>query len=227
MKKPLPILLILLSALCITNAYAKDQKWYRVEMIVFEMDDKSGDDVSTLSKPSVANAVSLGTSSDSDYAELTDKQLSLQTAKTRLQKRYPILMHKGWRQNISDKEHSQKVHIQGGKTIDGEREVDGTVRLSLGRNLNVEADLVLKKVNGQSFRLKESSRLRVDEITYIDHPKYGVLVMVTPEKTQTSEKSQSVENATTTVTKSKAPLPVTDDSPILPSQREAMLKKGT
>ncbi len=220
MKLPKIVMLSIIAIACLSqSAYAKAEKWYRVEMIIFEMDSKAAliDDIANAGSPSVSNAVSLSNDPEAEFSILDEKQLVLKDAKRRIQKRYHLVMHKGWRQIITDKEHAQRVHLMGGKDLAGEFEVNGTVRLSSGRNINVDTDLLLKKLSTQSgssaYRLKESSRLRLDEISYIDNPKYGVLVMVTPEKTQ-AENKVIVEQPAPAV-KEKGPAPVTDDSPII------------
>lgn len=227
MKMLKSILSMLLLSFLLPNAFAKDEKWYRVEMIVFEMGDKNAaSETSDPGMPSFTNAVSLTTEPNAEFSLLTDKQLSLNNAKQRIQKRYPLVLHKGWRQVITDKDHSQKVRLTGGKND----EVDGTVRLSLGRNLNVDADLLFKKIGSANvYRLKESSRLHPDEIAYIDHPNYGVIVMVTPEKS-TAPKPAAVEEKPVQAVKTKAAANVEvedNDKPIFPSQRQGMIKKGS
>lgn len=223
LKQPLIFLMLLL---CMGQAIAKEDKWYRVEMIIFEMQDKNGLTAqNNLGTPSFANAISLNTEPNADFSLLTDKQLSLHDAKQRIQKRYPLIMHKGWRQLITDKEHAQKVHVTSNIN---NNEVDGIVRLSMGRNLNVDTDLLFRKTGSDNtFRLKETSRLRADEITYIDHPNYGVLVMVSPEKTATV-KPATVAQKPVEAVKAKAPTAEEEDNdkPILPSQREALIKRG-
>ena len=224
MKMLKHVTLLMLALLTFTsNIYAKEDKWYRVEMIVFEMPGASGD-AADAGMPAVANAASLSDDPKAEFVLLNDKQLSLNNAKARIQKRYPVLLHKGWRQVINDKEHSQKVHLIGGRN---DNEVDGTVRLSMGRNLNVEADLLMKKIGQTPRRLKESSRLRIDEITYIDHPNFGVLVMVTPEKSQSAAKpAVAAEKPAETKAKAVVSEEEDNDKPILPSQRKALIQKG-
>jgi hypothetical protein len=191
MKKSIQLLLSIALLIIVSASHAKADKWYRVEMLIFEMKGYQPHiEESDIGKPAMGNAVSLNTDPSSEFSVLSDNQLAFLDAKKRIQKNYHLVLHKGWRQMITDKEHAQKVHLIGGKSlggaIAGDFEVDGTVRLSLGRNLNVDADLLFRKPTSdkiQAFRLKESSRLRVNEISYIDHPNYGVIIMVTPEKT--------------------------------------------
>jgi hypothetical protein len=194
MKNKYTAVLIMLFTLVFSPAYAKVDRWYKVEVLVFEMKDKNtpADEWSTdPGKPNLVDAVTLSSDPNAEFGVLADNNMMLLDAKKRIQKSYHLVLHKGWRQQITDKDHAQKVHLVGGKDLlAGEFEVDGTVRLSAGRNLNVDADLLFRKpvdqTKFQAFRLKESSRLRVDEISYIDHPHYGMIIMVTPEKSPTA-----------------------------------------
>lgn len=232
--------LILASTLLLTSicAYAKPEKWYRVEVLIFETKDKNAlaeEWPLEPGKPSTSNAVKLVSDPNVEFSQLPDKQLSLTEVKQKIQKNYRLVLHKGWRQILNDKEHAQSVHLLGGKQYSGNAgmdnemigqmsagsyEVDGIVRFSGGRFLHVDSDLLFRKpmmivspenslgagistassakfdevtdknnwqsqpnARLQSFRMKESARLRLEEIQYIDHPLYGMIIMVSQEKT--------------------------------------------
>ncbi len=210
------------------STFANAEKWYRVEVLVIEAKDKSALSEEwplNPGKPSMTNAIDLNNDATRDFSLLNDNQLTLNKAKKRLQQNYRLIMHKGWRQTLSDKDNAPKVHLIGGQHFSGSHstedyEVDGVIKLSSGRYLNVDADLLFHKPmkiissanvelgvsaentqatalfvevpnkNWQedsaarlhSFRLKESSRLKADELHYIDHPLYGIIIVVSPEK---------------------------------------------
>lgn len=59
--------------------------------------------------------------------------------------------------------------------------LDGTVSLSRARFLHLAADLIyVDPATGIPVQLKESRRMRSNELHYLDHPRFGVLVQVTP-----------------------------------------------
>lgn len=59
--------------------------------------------------------------------------------------------------------------------------LDGTVNLIAGEILQVDVDLLYRdSMLGVPVRLQESRRLRSGELNYLDHPRFGVLVRVTP-----------------------------------------------
>ncbi|MCS5711807.1 CsiV family protein [Candidatus Berkiella aquae] len=205
-----------------------NEKWYHVEVIVIEAKDKSAlaeEWPLNPGKPSMANAIELGTDSATDFSLLKENELTLGRAKKRLQQHYRLVMHKGWRQMLSDKENATSIHLLGGQQFSDSLaenkgyEVDGMIKLSGGKFINVDADLLFHKpiklvsptnpelppsentegtarfaevslknwknefgARLQAFRLKESSRLKADEMHYIDHPLYGIIIVVSPEK---------------------------------------------
>lgn len=214
---------LILSTITNSLCHAADEKWYRVEVLVIESKDKSALQEEwplDPGKPTFANAVTLSNDPQAEISLLNDNQLTLGRAKKRLQQSHRLIMHKGWRQMLSEKQTAQTIHLSGGQTYseNNEPEVDGIIKLSTGRYMNVDADLVFNKpmklitsgpvelgtdntqttahftevqsqnwqndpeVKLQSFRLKESSRLKADEIHYIDHPLYGIIIVVSPEK---------------------------------------------
>jgi hypothetical protein len=216
----------LISSIAYSAPSSNIEKWYRVEVLVIESKDKSAlaeEWPLNPGMPLLANAISLDSPSSTEISLLSDNQLTLGRAKKRLQQNYRLIMHKGWRQTLSDKATAQNIRLMGGQnyTVGNaiDNEVDGIIKLSTGRYMNVDADLVFHKPmklapgtavelgvasenqgtarfeladkNWQSdpqarlqpFRLKESSRLKADEIHYIDHPLYGIIIVVSPEKT--------------------------------------------
>lgn len=239
-KKYFNFFLTLILAAYICPTFAKDEKWYRVEILIFETKDKQAlaeEWPLNPGHPSFSNAVNLTSDPTSEFGQLLEEHYALKDAKQKIQKNYHLVLHKAWRQTINDKEHAQNIHLVGGKDFGSNNaanqfEVDGILRLTSGRYLHVDADLLLRKpmkviptiaapdqeiissttakfaevsnrnqwqsepdVRLQSFRLKESSRMRLDEIQYIDHPMYGVIIMITPEKTSAHRVSTTVKKA--------------------------------
>lgn len=163
---------------------------------------------------------------------------------------YRIIFHKGWKQKITSKKLAEKLRLVGGKVytpttsrqqpansfgdeiameqdylgsgldMEATHEVDGTLLISKGRFLHIDADLVftrpmkvltpatglegsltasspkvsLANVHNrnqwqgetnarlQPFRLNQSVRMRSNEVQYIDHPLYGILVAIMPDE---------------------------------------------
>lgn len=59
--------------------------------------------------------------------------------------------------------------------------LDGTVSLARSRYLHMAVDLIYVDPNsGIPLQLRETRRMRSGELHYLDHPRFGVLVQVTP-----------------------------------------------
>ncbi len=101
--------------------------------------------------------------------------------------RHHVLTHLRWQQSAEAKSVSKPVKIAGETG-----ELDGALRFYLSRYLIVDLNLILRVppsggffgALGQEkeetvFRLSEPRRIKVSEINYFDHPKFGALVRVT------------------------------------------------
>ncbi len=129
---------------------------------------------------------------------------------------YNILYHKSWRQPGLKEQESPWVSIKGGKNYGQSQELEGSVRLVKNNYLRFEADLwgkVFEKSKEtkkrfsffksktdisanasiiEIFRLNQSTRVFANKTTYLDHPKLGVIVLVTEYKK--SEETIQIQN---------------------------------
>lgn len=176
---------LLFSILLSTHLLA-EEKWYQVEVIVFENNDKEALNQAFAShgQPAFTNAINLSQMPNEKFKPLPDSQFTLAEAKAKIQKRYRLITHKGWIQTLAPKNEAIAVHLSQG-------DLEGIVRLSGGKYLHIDTDMVLQKhlpndgglQDGlKTFRMKDSSRIRFNELHYVDHPLYGMIVTVTPQK---------------------------------------------
>ena len=117
---------------------------------------------------------------------------------------YNPLFHIAWRQNVYGANDAQAIHIttdkfepviRNGETTELQQKntsatVDGTITVSLKKYLHLNADLAYINIDGNSFfsdeeipvvfRMTESRRMRSKEVHYFDHPKFGMLALITP-----------------------------------------------
>lgn len=122
-----------------------------------------------------------------------------------------VLLHTAWRQTVDNPQQSTAVLINGGKQFGAHYELEGTFTLSVDHFLLADANLWLSKfangamispttlpnlpstlANGgadsagyvptQIIVLQEQRRLRSGELHYFDHPRLGLIVLVTPIK---------------------------------------------
>lgn len=104
---------------------------------------------------------------------------------------YRPLAHVRWRQGVLAPTASPSIDftaLTGRTQEEAMPRVDGSLRLSVARYLHLETDLRL--VEDQPYAaqepgtsvipLRQSRRMRSGELHYIDHPRMGILVLVTP-----------------------------------------------
>ncbi len=103
-------------------------------------------------------------------------------------KRYKILAHKRWFQFADAKSDARPIRIKGEE--DARPVVDGTLKLYSKYYIYVELNMQLRekmrKDEGKGddaspvYTLKEKRRVKLKQINYFDHPKFGLLVYVQP-----------------------------------------------
>lgn len=197
--------LIKISLICLivlpSAAFASAEKSYQIELIVFENLDRKqmSEEAWPLSpgQPSYHNAIYPQALQMSQW-QLKDAALHLKRNGNR------ILYHGAWIQHIGSRNQVVPVHIKGGQSFsEGSNEIEGTLKASVSRYLHVDADLIFQKsvkvasqsgsgmfrIGGNegdgsaqmhSFRLKQSHKMRSNELHYMDHPLFGALVLITP-----------------------------------------------
>lgn len=78
--------------------------------------------------------------------------------------------HLAWRQNTRGRQSNSWYWIGGGR-------LSGLIRMSRGRYLHLNTDLILRDINSsQPYRIKLHRRMRSDELHYVDHPRLGILI---------------------------------------------------
>ena len=160
-------------------------------------------------EPSLVNAIELtplpGDAPDGGvhaYRLMKFSSLTLGEVRNRLRRsaHYRPLVHAGWRLPGLPRSAARPVHV--GRSLDdgearaaegvgaGRSSVHGTVTVSLARFLQVDVDLLYHRpASGEAaapssaptrFRLVSERRMRSGELHYVDHPLFGVLVLLTP-----------------------------------------------
>ena len=94
----------------------------------------------------------------------------------RRSRNYQSLGHFGWTQPGFPRTEAHYMSIDS-QVAPG---LTGRVALSRGRYLHLTLDLVLEDSSGERFILQHTRRMRSNERHYIDHPKFGVIALVTP-----------------------------------------------
>lgn len=137
------------------------------------------DDTATLS------AAGITVLPESEYG-LDDQWLLL-----RRSPQFRPLIKLAWTQNDPPATGGPRLRVTSGKELKvrmedgfGERqfnEIDGSVALKLGRFLHLDADLaytVIQEDEAQTWPLRESRRMRSEELHHLDSPKLGIIAIV-------------------------------------------------
>jgi len=88
--------------------------------------------------------------------------------------RYRILAHERWIQRSEPKTEAKPRRIRGAGP---ESAVDGSIRFYTTRFLHLEVNLTLR-ADGRDYYLNELRRLRLNEVHYFDHPRFGMLARI-------------------------------------------------
>lgn len=159
---------------------APKEATYDVEILVFEtqMPDFDGAELWTYAtrSPHPTAMVIEGLSPSNDFSNAM--------ASLRNDGRYRVLLHKRWSQVAESKSSKPPV------LLSTENELNGTFKFYLSRFLHVELNVAYQPASGSpeaasinglpTFVINEQRRIKSNEMNYFDHPKFGVLVRVTP-----------------------------------------------
>jgi Peptidoglycan-binding protein, CsiV len=101
----------------------------------------------------------------------------------RRSRNYQPLAHIGWTQPGYPRDAAQFVAIN--TMVPDTTGLVGQIALSRGRYLHLTLDLVYgpggsAADTGQRFVMRQTRRMRSNERHYIDHPKFGVIALITP-----------------------------------------------
>lgn len=151
-----------------------ETKAYQIELIVFlqtqpntEVFDQVSSEIewpSGLTELSAYNKAE-NTTLDDSYAALARDSA------------YRPILQVAWVQPVEEKGISSPVHIQG---ADGK--LNGYLRIQHDQGLQMVVDLEFSSKSGDRdsknlvYRLNEKRSVKLNEVYYLDHPKFGVIV---------------------------------------------------
>ena len=154
--------------------------------------------------PNVENAIQLkpfdGATPKALFQLLPDAQFRLiSSAKlAQLREQYQVLTQMAWSQTMATPKQAPWIHISGGSAV----QVDGILRISRPSLFQIDANVVLTipratlqqiaptaadKITATQFLLKQTVSLRANQLYYLDHPLFGVLIKIIPTDEKTNE----------------------------------------
>lgn len=192
------VLALIAWAAVLVPAYGEqgdDEELLAFEILVFTPTGPLAEQIQTASiepgDPRLANAVELGDEDDTTYSSLSAGDRQLEGSRRTLERdgQYEILLHEAWLQPSIEAAHAPWVRLQSRYATgeDGPM-VDGRIRVgSRERFFQISLDLAyhpsglaLEEAGDPvpAYRLTLDRRVADDEIYYLDHPRFGALVLV-------------------------------------------------
>lgn len=145
------------------------QGWYQVAVVVFTQPlDTDEDLVDQPSFPWPADT------RESNFLPASQSGLYAAYEQLRRSRSFRPLLHLAWIQPADPGRINAPYHIGNGETV------EGVVSLERGEYLHAIVDIEYRAADGTVHRLREKRQLKFDEIHYLDHPAFGVLVRVSP-----------------------------------------------
>lgn len=204
----------LIICLCLSSACFADNgnnNWYQINIVVFE--HITAQNLNSEQWPQV-------TPPDTSYAITPDllptNKSQLKSAVSRLNRRkgyqgYLVLKSMSWLQQLPDNK-TLNFHVVGAQSITdaNQHELDGIISITKGRYFDIGTNLIiteqvafLKNIGPvnfasatansmYSFQMRQSLRIRSNQIGYIDHPLFGVLIKIVPLKTPPVQQPEPV-----------------------------------
>lgn len=182
-------------------------KWYQVEMVVFEhlATDTSGELWESGDALDYSNAIKLVTDPNGPNAfkmlPSSKHKLGGVNKVLKLSREYRPVYHVAWQQPELTASRAKKVHIKN-----PEAKINGTVNLRGGHLLHLDLDIAYFIdlstdtitsftdenvsdegevedeeiiMSGTYAQMKETRRIKLNELHYFDHPLFGVVMRVT------------------------------------------------
>lgn len=100
----------------------------------------------------------------------------------RRSRNYRPIAHIGWTQPGYARNAAPLLSVN--TFVPASSGLTGQIALSRGRYLHLTLDLAYTGSDSQRYVLRQSRRMRSNERHYIDHPKFGVIAVVTPSDRQ-------------------------------------------
>lgn len=166
----------------VLSAEATPEQWSQQAVMAGQQLEIPDEDPSPFDTASDAAAVATSAS----FPALPPAQFQLTAIEDTLRRsrNYRPLAHIGWTQPGFPRNAAQSLSIES--LVPAASGLHGQVALSRGRFLHLTLDLAYGPasnapgVPGQKFVLRQTRRMRSNERHYIDHPKFGVIAVITP-----------------------------------------------
>lgn len=219
-KTALVLLCVALNTLSSSSVFAQNEgRWYEVEILIFKRlgseayTDETWPENTEFSYPNLYQYLVEREGKNFSVLPRETHKLDAYSYALNRNANYDILFHKAWQQQMQSEDQSPSIIISAGKDINGHKELEGSIKIYIGRFIHVLNDLWLTSSQQKSGRvwsslpsrpdsssrkasfrtssypvatLRERRRMRSNELHYIDHPLMGMLVIFTPIEEKTN-----------------------------------------
>jgi hypothetical protein len=208
-------LMLLLACWGWGNAHAASL--YKIDMLIF-LNKASGDLQnehwpSDIAGPDASDALAIQSPrpAGSAYAQVAASQRRLNAVRYQLERSaaYRPLLHLAWLQPAVNGRAGKKLYFELPDNGGGLPRLRGTIKINRSRYLHAEIDVVYRgqfppsdaSRSGEavSFRLKETRRMRSNQLHYLDHPAIGALLIATPITLDAEEETEAEDETHATV----------------------------
>lgn len=198
---------ILLSLALILASFAARAEGYHVEIVIFENLNPSTDgeiSQTVLQSPDFSNSIELagGEEAGNSFKLLSSGFYKLGGIDNQLKSsgKYRPLLHMAWQQPALYGDNARSVHIlksdggDPGSAGGSPLKIDGTIRIRASQFLHADVDLVYfidprsqsvvntaapgAPAQPASSRMRESRRMKLNELHYFDHPLFGMIMHI-------------------------------------------------
>lgn len=150
---------------------------YQVELILFRQSGEPAATNQVAPEDWAAGAQKLGADNQTTTA------LDALVNKLQASEGYKVLLHRAWQQQLSAT--PSKVAISSGTEQFGHFPIEGTVSLGLARFTDIDANFWVNQLDDHgvlvtSERMRQATRVRNGELTYLDNGSLAMLIKVSP-----------------------------------------------
>lgn len=168
--------LFILGLFFYTNVQAVERS-YKIEIIVFTQDDVSTEVFEQI-ESHIEWPRKITNRSEFENVNTTDLSLKESYSKLAGDNGYQPLLYEAWIQKVKANSYSRAVKISN-----AERTIQGFFMLQRGHLIHMIADIEYSPEMYEEpviYRLNEKRRFKLNETHYLDHPKFGIVVKVSP-----------------------------------------------
>ncbi len=150
-----------------------NERLYKIELLVFAQ-DMPNTEVFDQTESQINWPKRLVSRSEFNSVSSDNMNFHASYARLARSQNYQPLVHTAWIQSVKSNQLSQAVKISN-----PEGTINGFFRLQRGHLVHMIADFEYS-VDSVIYRLNEKRRFKLNEVHYLDHPKFAVIARVSP-----------------------------------------------